>query len=38
LQKPDKPQAPEEDDSKADDNNMKTLELEKTLYNISNLL
>jgi hypothetical protein len=38
LQKPEKPQAPEDDDSKADDNNMKTLELEKTLYNIGNLL
>ena len=38
LQKPEKPKAPEDDDSKADDNNMKTLELEKTLYNIGNLL
>jgi hypothetical protein len=38
LQKPEKPKAPEEDDSKADNNNMKTLELEKTLYNIGNLL
>ena len=39
LQKPEKPKAPEEDEStKSDENNMKTLELEKTLYNIGNLL
>jgi hypothetical protein len=38
LKKPEKPKIPEEEDGKADDNNMKTLELEKTLYNIGNLL